>query len=143
MWRSKIRDLEEIVQFIEDLSTFKSLKEVRWERIQENVQRANRVASPQEDWIIPPDEDEVLQELKKDPDYKSLRERILLAKEKLGKIESFLHFDAHHDFDWVTFTSPLIGNDALEDALSMAYRLEKACGNKNYLLGNLAHLFQK
>lgn len=143
MWRSKVKDLEEIVEFIENLSTFKGLKEMRWERIEEEIQKGNRLASPQEDWIIPPDENEILKELEKDPDYCVLRERILRGCNKLKHIGTFLHCNMHHDFDWIIFTSPLIGNDALEDALSMAYQLEKACGKKNYFIGNLAQLFKK
>lgn len=142
MWRDKMEDIDLIATFIDNLFTFKSLKEVRWERIDEEVQRANKPATPDEDWIIPPDEGETLQVLEKDSDYVRLKEQLSRAVPELKKIARFLHFDQHHDFDWLTFTTPLVGNDALEDALSMAKNLLKACEKKNYALGNIMEFFR-
>jgi hypothetical protein len=142
MWRYKVDDMDLITMFIDDLSLFKNLKDVRWERVDEEVQRANPPATHFEDWITPPDEEESLRKLEKDPDYVRLRGRLARTVPELKKIADFLSFNAHHDFDWVRFTTPLIGNEALEDGLSMARQLLKACERHNYTWGNVSSFFK-
>lgn len=142
MWRDKESDLNQIDGFLNVLEEFQKLKKNRWGRIDEKAQMANPPGTPGEDWIIPPDENIVANELEKDGTYANLKERIVTGVEPIKGIAKFLHFDEHHDFDWVNFTSPLIGNDALEDGISMARRLKKACENHNYTFQNLVSLFQ-
>lgn len=141
MWRSKWQDLDQINDFIENLITFKNLKEVRWERIDEAVQMANQPASPQEDWIIPPDENKTLKELENDPDYLRLRKRIESGIVKLNEIAKFLSFNDHHEFDWISFITPLMGNEALEDGIKVSIRLKDITEKKNYVLQNLIRLW--
>ena len=138
MWRKKWNDLALIEDFIAHLEKFKLLKEAKWERIDEEVQKSIVPGTPSEDWIIPPDENETLAYLNQDPEYLSLKKKLLKAVPELKKIAQFLQFNTHHDFDWVCFKSnPLMGNDALEDALVISKRLAEACKKKNYLLRNL------
>lgn len=142
MWHDKMYDREVLSSFIENLTSFLELKETKWEKIEDQVQMAITPGVPGEDWIIPPDEEKTEACLKKDPDYVRLREELTKAVPQLKAIAHFLHFDEHHDFDWVNFTNPLIGNDALEDGLVMAGRLLKALDNKNYVFQNLVNLVQ-
>ena len=137
MWRQKQKDLELIESFIEDLTLFKELKELRWEKIDEDVQRANCPGIPVEDWIPPPDEEIALVEFQKDPDYVNLRGRLEQDIPKLQAIARYVTFNAHHDFDWIIFTTPLIGNEALEDGLKIAQKLLRACHKKNYVFASL------
>lgn len=143
MWREKTHDLDEIEKFISSVKEFHELKQKKWEKLDEKLQMENPPGTPGEDWIIPPDEDLVASELEKDPVYTTLKANILESLVHLKEISHFLHFDQHHEFDWVNFTSPLIGNAALEDGLSMARRLKKECEEHNYTLQNLVGLFQK
>jgi hypothetical protein len=140
MWRNKQEDLQCLETFINDLETFKSLREVRWEQIDERVQEQNAPGTPAEDWIIPPDEDETLRSLQKDQDYVRLRQSIEKAVLSIKEIAVFLRFNVHHDFDWLNFTNPLLGHEALEDALEMARELKQECQNKWYFFENLVRL---
>lgn len=140
MWRNKARDLKMIEGFIEHLKEFILLKEERWEKIDDKVQMDNRLGSPSEDWIVPPDENQTLEELKKDPDYLRLRGELTRDIQHLKKIASFVHFNTHHDFDWVNFITPLVGNDALEDALKLADKLLHKCNTAGYVILNLKQL---
>lgn len=142
MWRDKSYDQKVLSSFIENLSSFHELKETKWERIEDQVQMAINPGVPGEDWIIPPDEQKTEAVLRQDPDYIRLRKDLNEAVPEIKTIAQFLHFDEHHDFDWVNFTNPLIGNDALEDGLVMAGRLLKALDQKNYVFQNLVNLVQ-
>ncbi len=142
MWRNQSRDLQMIESFQNSLSEFLALKGERWERVDEEVQRSIRPGSPSEDWIVPPDEELTLNTLKKDHDYMRLRSSISHAIPHLKKIASFIHIDLHHDFDWINFVTPLVGSDALEDALKAGKRLEHACREARYFPLNLRYLFR-
>lgn len=124
------------------LELFQDLKAKRWEKIDERVQEENALGSPSEDWIVPPDEDLTLAELKKDPDYLRLRKDLTHGTHHLKKIAKFIHFNEHHDFDWVNFITPLVGHDALEDAEEMAKRLKSAIEKSSYFMRNLQFLFR-
>lgn len=142
MWHQKSQDLSVVQSFIKDLRTFHELKAKRWEKIDDRVQEENTLGSPSEDWIVPPDEDLTLIELKKDPDYIRLRKDLTHGVHQLKKIAKFIHFDVHHDFDWVNFMTPLVGNDALEDAEAMAERLKSAIRLAPYFARNVQYLFR-
>lgn len=142
MWRDKRKDLQTIDQFLAALEVFQKEKSDKWELIENRVQMDNPPGTPGEDWIIPPDEDLVARELEQDPEYKELKAQIVQKISELKQIAHFIHFNEHHDFDFVNFTSPLIGNDALEDGLNMAKRLKIACERHNYVLQNLAALIK-
>lgn len=142
MWRDKNQDLNQIDLFIKSLKDFQRFKQEKWERIDDKAQMANPPGTPGEDWIQPPDENGVSHELESDPHYTSLKKEIIQLLPVLKQIAKFLHFDEHHDFDWINFNSPLIGNDALVDGLDMAKRLKGACENNSYVFQNLVNLFQ-
>lgn len=142
MWRDKESDLNQIDGFLKVLEEFQKLKRGKWERIDEKSQMDNPPGTPGEDWIIPPDENLVAIELEKDGTYSNLKERIIIGVKRLKEIAEFLNFDEHHDFDFVNFTSPLIGNEALEGGITVARRLKKACEEHNYIFQNLVSLFQ-
>lgn len=136
IWRSKDKDLKLLESFYSALKEFQKFKIEKWEMIDEKIQQDINPGTPSEDWIIPPDENQTLEILKKDPDYLRLRRSI---SEKLPHVKNctkFLHFNAHHDFDWIKFTNPLIGNAALEDALSDCERLIQCCKNSSYFSKN-------
>lgn len=137
MWRKKSNDLELLDTFLSDLEAFKGLREVRWERIDEEVQENNLPGTPEEDWIIPPDEDKTLRRLEKDKDYVRLRQNIEKNISGVREIAHFLHAPNHHDFDWLNFNNPLIGHEALNDALESATKLRHLCKEKVYFLANL------
>jgi len=136
-WRSKNKDLKIISGFLQDLKEFQRLKFDRWEKIDEEVQMSIVPGTPSEDWIIPPDEDNTRKILEKDRDYVKLRKALSDRLPEIKKCAKFLHFDAHHDFDWVTFTTPLIGNAALEDAISDAEELRACCEKRIYIWKNV------
>lgn len=142
MWHQQSQDLSAVQAFIEALRAFHELKSKRWEKIDDRVQEENTLGSPSEDWIVPPDEDLTLAELKKDPDYIRLRKELTHGVHQMKKIAKFIHFDVHHDFDWVNFMTPLVGNDALEDAEAMAERLKTAIRQAPYFARNLQYLFR-
>lgn len=142
MWRDKDSDLKQIDGFLNVLEEFQKLKKSKWEKIDEQAQMDNPPGTPGEDWIIPPDENIVAAELERDGTYSHLKERILVGVGHIKEIAHFLHFDEHHDFDWVNFTSPLIGNEALDDGISMARSLKRAAEHHNYTFQNLVSLFQ-
>jgi hypothetical protein len=108
-----------------DLEQFQHLKSSRWEQVEASIQMTNRLGSPTEDWIIPPDEEEVRKVLEQDPDYvklrKSIQEKTPLIIEE-AKTEGF---DTHHELDWLKFTDPLIGTSAVQDAISCLRRMSK------------------
>lgn len=142
MWHQKSQDIATVQSFIGALREFHELKEKRWEKIDDRVQEENTLGSPSEDWIVPPDEDLTLEQLKKDPDYNRLRKDLTHGIHHLKKIAKFIHFDMHHDFDWVNFMTPLVGNDALEDAEHTAERLKTAIGHAPYFARNVQYLFR-
>lgn len=142
MWRDKNHDREILTSFIENLTLFHELKETRWEKIEDQVQMSINPGVPGEDWIIPPDERKTEEHLEKDADYNRLRTALTKLVPEVKTIAHFLHFDEHHDLDWVNFTNPLIGNDALESGLVMANRMLKANENKNYIFQNLVNLVE-
>lgn len=141
MWRKKSVDIAFVNQLVENLEAFKHLKDLKWEKVDEQVQKSILPGSPSEDWIIPPDENETLSLLMQDSEYESLRHNLTKAIPQLKEIARFLQFNEHHDFDWLTFkTTPLMGNDALEDGLVMARRLLMACKKENYIWKNLLNV---
>jgi hypothetical protein len=140
MWRNKSRDLGYINHFIESLEQFRILKEEKWEKIDEKVQMSIVPGSPTEDWIIPPDEDLTLKELKKDPIYMELRSSLTASPAHLRKIAAFVGFNTHHDLDEVHFVAPLLGQDVIEDAQHMSKELREKCAKAPYLLLNLKEL---
>ncbi|MFV0339859.1 MAG: hypothetical protein ACK5MA_04395 [Parachlamydiaceae bacterium] len=142
MWRNKSRDLTSIDHFLESLEQFRRLKEERWEAIDEKVQMSIVPGTPSEDWIIPPDEDLTLKELKKDADYMHLRSSLTASPAHLKKIALFVRFNTHHDLDEVHFVSPLLGQDVIEDAQAMARELRCKCLSSPYILLNIKHLFR-
>ena len=142
MWRDKESDLNQIEGFLCVLEEFQKQKRNKWERIDEEAPKYNLPGTPGEDWIIPPDENLVAKELERDETYANLKTRIIAGVGHIKEIALFLKFDEHHDFDFVNFTSPLIGNEALDDGIAMARRLKKACEEHNYTFQNLVSLFQ-
>lgn len=142
MWRDKTIDLNLITGFLKSIEEFQHFKSTKWEQIDEEAQMNNPMGTPGEDWIIPPDETAVVHRLEKDPEYVCLKKQILDDVPVLKEIAKFLNFDEHHDFDFVNFTSPLIGNDALEGSISMARKLCHSCENYNYTFQNLVALFK-
>lgn len=139
-WHCKTDDLKLLSSFNRHLMEFHHFKLERWEKIDEQVQMSIHPGSPSEDWIIPPDEDKTLQILEKDPDYVRLRADLLKELPDVKACAKFLGFNAHHDFDWVKFTNPLIGNAALEDALTDSKKLLAICKNASYFCKNLLSL---
>jgi len=140
MWRSKEQDLGLLKQFFKDLKEFQHLKLTRWEKIDDKVQENNHPGTPSEDWIIPPDENKTEQLLIKDHDYVRLKSSLLKNKPHVEQCGKFLNINTHHKLDWLVFETPLIGNSALEDALSLCHVLEKKCENSPYFLYNLKFL---
>lgn len=141
MWHQKSCDLKVIDGFIRNLAEFQKLKLERWEKIDEEVQMSIKPGTPSEDWIIPPDESKTTAILHNDPDYLRLRKDLTLVIPKVKAIASFLRIDVHHDFDWVNFSTPLIGNAALEDGLAMAGKLRRECEAKNYPIQHFVSFF--
>lgn len=139
-WHSKSDDVRLVNTFLQNLKEFQRLKLERWEKIDEQVQMSIIPGSPSEDWIIPPDEDKTLHILEKDPDYVRLRDYLNKSVPKIKECAKFVRLDTHHDYDWVVFTTPLIGNSALEDAMADTQRLLKTCQNSNYFCNNLIAL---
>lgn len=142
MWRNKSRDLRVIDHFLESLERFQQLKTEKWEMIDQKVQMSITPGSPSEDWIVPPDEDLTLKELKKDPEYMNLRNSLTTSPCHLKKIAAFVHFNTHHDFEEVHFVSPLLGKDVIDDAKQMARELRHKCAISPYFLRNLKELFR-
>ncbi|MCB1114520.1 MAG: hypothetical protein KDK62_07180 [Chlamydiia bacterium] len=99
------------------LRSFLKLKKSRWEEIEASIQMSNRLGTPSEDWIIPPDEEKALTVLNEDEDYVSLRKSIEILTPQTIKLAREQNFDLHHKLDWVRFIDPLIGTAALEDAI--------------------------
>jgi len=106
------------------LTEFQKLKMERWEEIEEKVQAANRLGVPTEDWIVPPDENKVAGELLKDSDYKRLKSEIVQLIPQVQAFASASGLKTSHILHWVNFTNPLIGNDALGDAIRLLHNLE-------------------
>lgn len=139
-WRDQSQDIEILNTFLQKLREFQYLKSHRWEKVDEQVQMAIIPGSPSEDWIVPPDENKTLHILQNDQDYVRLRTYLIGIVPKIKECAKFLRIDTHHDFDWVIFTTPLIGNAALEDAISAAERLLNQCKTSNYLWKNFLAL---
>lgn len=116
--RTQASDLQFIGQFLENLLVFQSLKEQKWAKVEESVQEDILPGSPTEDYIRPPDENHVYHLLKKDPKYVELRAKIEEDLPRIKEIAVRLNYDTHHNFDWLNFNNPLIGQSALEDAIS-------------------------
>src|SRR5262245_47931262 len=108
-----------------DLEQFQHLKKTRWEQVEDSIQMSNRLGTPSEDWIIPPDEDAVLKVLNDDPDYLHLRQNILTKTPQVIAELSKTGYNTHHELDWLKFTDPLLGQAALEDAIDCLKRLKK------------------
>jgi hypothetical protein len=106
-----------VERFLNDLLAFRVLREQKWEKVEEDIQKMNRLGSPTEDYIEPPDEEAVLSLLKLDPDYNFLRTSIENTLPEIKKFADEVHFDLRHKLDWLNFTNPLIGYSALEDAI--------------------------
>lgn len=138
MWRSKQDDLNLIEDFNRSLTEFQRLKLSKWEKVDEKVQMSIIPGTPSEDWIIPPDENKTFEILSHDPEYMQLRQSIINHKAEIKKCADFLNFKAHHDYDLLTFTSPLIGNAALEDAIEKNHQLLKKCEESCYFWKNLS-----
>lgn len=113
------------------LEKFQELKISRWEQLEDSVQMSNRLGSPTEDWIIPPDEDLIKQILEEDPEYVELRknitEKIPLVKAEAAKAG----LDTHHELDWLKFTDPLLGTSALEDAIECLKKIIREYDKKH------------
>ena len=140
-WRSKQHDLELIKAFSRCLSEFQRLKLAKWEKVDEAVQMSINPGTPSEDWIIPPDENKTFDLLNKDPEYTDLRKKILSLLPEIKSCAKFLNFKSHHDYDWVNFTSPLIGNAALEDGIETNNSLLKKCEESCYFWKNISSFF--
>lgn len=111
------REIQEIEHFLNDLYTFRTLKENKWEKVQDEVEKSNRLGTPSEDYIEPPDENKVLALLKLDNDYLELRSHIEREKPEIQRIADALGFDMEYKIHWLNFTNPLIGLSALDDAI--------------------------
>lgn len=109
-----------------DLEQFQILKSSRWEQVEDSIQMSNRLGTPTEDWIIPPDEDLVRKVLEEDPEYIKLRESILAKVPQVIEAAKRAGFDTHHELDWLKFTDPLIGTSAIEDAIDCLRRMRKS-----------------
>lgn len=139
MWRKKSEDLNLTEDFIKQLSLFQSFKTKRWESIDEEVQMSIKPGVPSEDWIIPPDENRTLQILEADPDYINLREAIKKSVNLVKEIASFIGIESHHELDFLTFETPLMGNSALEDGIKMAKEIHSRVEKTNYFIKNLTN----
>lgn len=133
MMRSKKRDLKALEDFSKTLELFKKIKMEKWEKVDESVQAAIHLGSPTEDWIIPPDEEKTEKLLNEDPLYRDLRGKIISQKAKIQEIADFLDINLHHNLDWLNFSSPLIGNAALEESISLVKKLVQMCKKCSYL----------
>lgn len=138
---SKERDLAQLNRFLDALQQFKRLKMEKWEKIDDQIQASIHLGSPTEDWIIPPDERKTEKLLNEDPEYRDLRALITSHKSDVRSIASFLRVDQHHSFDWLNFSSPLIGNAALEDCILFTEKLKKKCKKTSYFTQTIKNLF--
>lgn len=111
------QDADLVKNLLESLKEFQRLKAERWEAIEGSFQMSNRLGTPSEDWIIPPDEKKVEKILKEDPDYLKLRTKIESSVEGVKEISQKESFNLHHALDWIKFTDPLLGTSALHDAI--------------------------
>lgn len=141
-WRSKNRDIALIQEFSKTLSEFQKHKLAKWEKVDEHVQSSINPGTPSEDWIIPPDENKTFEILNQDPDYVRLRKEIVALIPKIKNCSNFLQFRSQHDYDWVNFTTPLIGNSALEDAIQKNRQLLKKCEDSCYFWKNITAWFR-
>lgn len=143
MWRSKEADMLVVEQFLTDLKRFQYLKSTKWEKIEEVVQMNNPPGSPSEDWIIPPDEQQVAEILVLDQEYRDLKERLLTYKPLVKECAKFLGISTHHKLDWLLFENPLIGNAALEDSLDICEAIKERCTESFYFIYNLKSSYYK
>ncbi|KAF3361438.1 hypothetical protein PHSC3_002001 [Chlamydiales bacterium STE3] len=141
-WRSKNRDLILIKSFDQNLNEFKRMKLQKWEKIDEQVQKSINPGTPSEDWIIPPDENKTLDMLNQDLDYLRLRKNITEMLPAIKSCAKFLMAEEHHEYDWIKFTNPLIGNSALDDAITRNQQLLQKAQSINYFWKNLANCFR-
>lgn len=131
--RNRGRDLKVLDELEEALKIFKEKKWTQWERVDDTVQAHNRLASPSEDWINPPDEQKTLHLLEQDKEYVTLRHQILHLRPKALEIARFLRYDeAVHVLTWLSFASPLIGNSILEQAISTVFQVKMKCSRAFY-----------
>jgi hypothetical protein len=103
----------------------------------------NLPGTPSEDWINPPDENQVGRILKEDSDYLRLKKDLIHHVPKMKCIAKFLRFNSHHRFDEIHFETPLIGNDALTDVLDATKKMHKACKEANYFTLNMSNLVSR
>lgn len=136
-WHSKEFDLDSLHQLLHTLQEFQTIKRHRWEHIEDQVQMENNLGSPTEDWIIPPDSEQIIRVLQKDPEYVRLRGDIHKYLPHCKNLVKFLGMDNHHSLDWINFNDPLIGNAALEDGIKGVKALIQKCKSSNYFLKNL------
>lgn len=104
------------------LTRFNHLKQERWEQLEDSFQMSNKMGTPTEDWIIPPDEKKIEKILLEDPDYTILREAIEGHLPKVKALAELRNFDTQHKLDWIKFTDPLIGTVALEEGMKCVSR---------------------
>ncbi len=140
-WHDQNTDLLLLRDLENNLQEFQRLKSHKWEKIVEKVQMENRLGTPSEDWIIPPDENKELELLETDSNYLKLRNEILAKVSIAKRCAEFLDYDTHHKLDWINFDDPLIGNDALEDGLIEVQSLQEKCKSSWYLGQNLKQGF--
>lgn len=112
-------------QLLSDLKRFQNLKKERWDQLEDSIQMANRLGTPSEDWIIPPDEKKVERVLRDDPDYVQLRDSIVKLLPIVIDNSAHQGFDLKHRLDWIKFTDPLIGTSAIEDAIETLTELTR------------------
>jgi hypothetical protein len=139
MWRNKVVDSRLSQKFYDMLVKFKTLKENRWEQMQDLVQMDNRLANHTEDLLPLPDEEKLRYNLSQDPDYLILKKEIEDTLPEVKELAKFLNFNSHHKLDWIQFTEPLIGTSALEDGIECAKELNEFTRNSSYILKNLSH----
>ena len=138
--RNKQTDVKTLIQFLDTLEEFQKLKEEKWEKVDDLVQSKNRPATPTEDWIIPPDENETKRLLMDDPKYRELRSSIIQLRKEVEPIVKFLGENGHV-LNWLEFNNPLIGNASLDDCIDFAKRVLEIAKRTNYTLQRLRNLF--
>jgi len=131
--RNKKFDADVLSNLLSALLSFQKLKIEKWEKVEGQVEATNLPGTPTEDWIIPPDENVVSVLLMKDQTYRKLREEIEKLTPVAVEIAHFLKVQAH-SLGWLKFTNPLIGNDALDDAISTLKEMQIKQKSTSYLL---------
>lgn len=140
-WHDQNTDILLLQELETNLQEFQRLKHHKWEKVVEKVQMENRLGTPSEDWIIPPDEEKERQLLEQDANYIKLRSAIQAEVSLVKRCANFLDYNDHHKLDWIDFEDPLIGNDALEDGITEVRKLQDHCRNSWYFSQNLKQGF--